>query len=202
MGPIAPSGPHSQPDSQPSYAGLPGPRGPPGPPGPSGPRGPPGPAGHPGFPGLAGPIGTPGPVGARGAPGAPGICPPVEESAFAAELGKDHPEPNQPIVFHRILHNDQKHFDEASGIFTCQIPGFYYFVYNLQADRDAHVMLALNGTEVVGSHKTVTEGSEDLSGSMILKLDKGDHVWLEAKQDSNGITEKSSFLGYLIPQFH
>uniref|UniRef100_A0A8D2KV53 C1q domain-containing protein n=1 Tax=Varanus komodoensis TaxID=61221 RepID=A0A8D2KV53_VARKO len=151
---------------------------------------------------LSGPIGTPGPVGARGAPGAPGICPPVEESAFAAELGKDHPEPNQPIVFHRILHNDQKHFDEASGIFTCQIPGFYYFVYNLQADRDAHVMLALNGTEVVGSHKTVTEGSEDLSGSMILKLDKGDHVWLEAKQDSNGITEKSSFLGYLIPQFH
>ncbi|XP_062990638.1 protein HP-25 homolog 1-like [Elgaria multicarinata webbii] len=186
---------------------LEGPRcspGPPGPPGKPGPSGPPGPVGRPGFPGIPGMLGVPGligPPGARGfpgIPGSPGVSPPLQKSAFAAELGKDYPEPNQPIVFHKILYNEQQHLDEASGTFTCQFPGAYYFAYNLQANQNSHVILMKNGVEVIQSYQNATGGFENFSGSLILNLDKGERVWLQANQDYNGITQGSHFMGNLL----
>ncbi|XP_062990639.1 hibernation-associated plasma protein HP-25-like [Elgaria multicarinata webbii] len=184
-----------------------GPCGPPGFPGIPGPPGPPGPVGHPGFPGMPGmpgPPGPPGPPGVIGAPGIrglqglPGVSPSKQKSAFAAELGKDYPEPNQPIVFHKILYNEQQHLDEASGTFTCQFPGAYYFAYNLQANQNSHVILMKNGVEVIQSYQNATGGFENFSGSLILNLDKGERVWLQANQDYNGITQGSHFMGYLL----
>ncbi|XP_053261681.1 collagen alpha-1(X) chain-like [Podarcis raffonei] len=202
-------------------SGIPGPPGPPGPrglPGLPGPHGPPGPPGLPGVPGFTGPPGPPGPIGApgpQGAPGLPGtpelICPhglPAADgqpgprappkSAFSAKVGKSYPAPNQPIGFQNILYNEQQVFDESSGIFTCQIPGVYYCTYNLEGHQNSHMILARNGTEVKASDQITSDAYENLPQSAIVKLEKGDRVWLDAKKAHDGITEGSYFLCYLI----
>lgn len=126
------------------------------------------------------------------------MCTPWQKSAFLAELGENYPEADRPIVFHKVLFNEQQQFDAASGTFICSIPGLYYFGYNLEANLNAHVLLIKNGTEVIGSHQKIAGAFKRFSGNMMLKLDKGERVWLEAKPDNNGITQKSYFMGHLL----
>ncbi|XP_054843704.1 protein HP-25 homolog 1-like [Eublepharis macularius] len=161
-------------------------------------RGASGDPGRPGLPGKPGSIGPKGDRGERGIPGHPGVFLPQPKSAFAAKLGKNYPEPGKPIAFHNITYNEQQHFDETSGVYTCQIPGIYFFGYNMEAFRNSHIMLFKKGTVVTESCQTSTDAYESLSGSTILTLEKGDQVWLEVKQDFNGVTHSSYFIGYLI----
>ncbi|XP_033017569.1 hibernation-associated plasma protein HP-25-like [Lacerta agilis] len=167
---------------------IPGPPGLPGFPGFPGPRGPPGP---PGFPGVPGHKGPPGPQGA------PGLSAPPK-SAFSANVGKSYPEPDQPIGFQNILYNEQQVFDESSGIFTCQIPGVYYCTYNLEGHQNSHMILARNGTEVKASDQKTSDAYENLPQSAILQLEKGDRVWLDAKEAYDGIEIGNYFLCFLI----
>nr|XP_034983922.1 collagen alpha-1(X) chain-like [Zootoca vivipara] len=205
----------------PGAPGAPGPPGPPGAPGPPGPPGPPGMPGHPGAPGAPGMPGPPGPLGPKGAPGPQGpqglpaaqglMCPhglpeadcqpglrAPPKSAFSANVGKSYPAPNQPIGFQNILYNEQQVFDESSGIFTCQIPGVYYCTYNLKGHQNSHMILARNDREVKASDQITSDAYENLPQSAILKLEKGDRMWLGAKEAYDGITEGSYFLCYLI----
>ncbi|XP_061438766.1 protein HP-25 homolog 1-like [Rhineura floridana] len=158
----------------------------------------PGAPGLPAAPGKLGPIGPKGEKGEPGVPGLPGICQPQQKSAFAAHLGKNYPSPNQPIVFHNIFYNEQRHFDAASGIFTCQIPGVYFFGYNMEAYKNSKVLLMKNGVEVIGSYQITSNAYENMSGSTILKLENQDRVYLVTGQDFNGVTHTSYFLGYLL----
>ncbi|XP_039342175.1 collagen alpha-1(X) chain-like [Mauremys reevesii] len=165
-------------------------------PGSTGTRGPQGPPGKLGPMGPKGESGQPGPTGPQGRPGE---CSPCQKSAFAMKLAKNYPAPKQPIIFHQILYNDQQHFDKATGIFTCQIPGVYYFGYNVELYRNTTVIqLMKNSQAVIGSYQTTLNSYENMSGSTVLKLKKGDKVWLEVNQESNGATHTSYFLGYLI----
>uniref|UniRef100_A0A6J0UX58 Protein HP-25 homolog 1-like n=1 Tax=Pogona vitticeps TaxID=103695 RepID=A0A6J0UX58_9SAUR len=161
-------------------------------------RGAPGSPGLPGIHGKLGPVGPKGEKGEVGGPGLPGVCQPQKKSAFAAHLAKNYPPPNQPIVFHNIIYNEQQHFDVATGSFTCQIPGIYFFGYNLEAHRNSHVVLKKNGQQVIASYQPAVDVYENMSGSVVLKLETGDRVWLEAKQSQNGITHTSYFVGYLL----
>uniref|UniRef100_A0A8C8SF88 C1q domain-containing protein n=1 Tax=Pelusios castaneus TaxID=367368 RepID=A0A8C8SF88_9SAUR len=166
---------------EPGATGIRGAQGPPGKLGPTGPKG---------ERGQAGPIGP---------QGMPGQCPPQQKSAFAMKLAKNYPAPKKPIIFHEILYNDQQHFDTETGIYTCQIPGVYYFGYNVEVYRDTTTILLMkNSQAVIGTHQTTKNSYENMSGSTVLKLKKGDKVWLEANLESNGATHTSYFLGYLI----
>uniref|UniRef100_K7FVC0 C1q domain-containing protein n=1 Tax=Pelodiscus sinensis TaxID=13735 RepID=K7FVC0_PELSI len=187
---------------------LPGPQGPPGNNGVpghnghnglNGEKGDMGDRGEPGKLGPMGPKGERGPPGPSGPQGSTGTCLPRQKSAFAMKLAKNYPAPNQPIIFHQILYNDQQHFDKATGIFTCHVPGVYYFGYNVELYRNTTSLLLMkNSKAVLASYQTTLKSYENMSGSTVLKLEKGDKVWLEVIQESNGATQTSYFLGYLI----
>ncbi|XP_062990611.1 protein HP-25 homolog 1-like, partial [Elgaria multicarinata webbii] len=161
-------------------------------------QGPPGLPGLKGIPGKHGPIGPKGERGAPGPPGLPGSRPTQQKSAFAAHLGENYPEASHPIVFHNIIYNEQQHFDVDSGIFTCQIPGVYFFGYSMEVYKNSNILLMKNGQQVIGTYQLTSDVYENLSGSTILKLENGDRVWLEVKPDYNGVTHTSYFLGYLV----
>ncbi|KAJ7330163.1 hypothetical protein JRQ81_016337 [Phrynocephalus forsythii] len=163
-------------------------------------QGAPGSPGLPGIHGKQGPVGPKGEKGEAGDPGLPGVCQPQQNSAFAANLGKNFPTPNQPIVFHNIIYNEQQHLDTSTGIFNCQIPGVYFFGYNMEAHRNADVLLVKNGQQVIGTYQDNVSGYENMSGSTVLKLEKGDKVWLQVKEELNGVTHTSYFVGYLLFQ--
>lgn len=160
--------------------------------------------GAPGSPGLPGNYGKQGPAGSKGekgepgSPGLPGVCQPRQNSAFAAHLGENYPVPDQPIVFQNIIYNDQQHFDAATGTFICQISGVYFFGYNMEVYKNANVVLMKNGQAVIGSYQLATNVYENMSGSTVVRLEKGDKVWLQARQQHNGVTHTSYFVGYLL----
>ncbi|XP_006028085.1 hibernation-associated plasma protein HP-20-like isoform X1 [Alligator sinensis] len=164
--------------------------------------------GEPGVSGLFGQQDPPGKLGPRGETGEPrptgpkgnpGECPCLQKSAFAPKLGKNYPPPEQPIIFNEVLYNDQHHFDLATGIFKLQGSGRYYFAYHVELyPNTTTILLMKNGKGIVGTYQTTLKAYENVSGSTILKLEKGDKVWLKAHQESNGATHTSYFLAYLI----
>ncbi|XP_074117149.1 C1q-related factor isoform X2 [Sminthopsis crassicaudata] len=113
------------PQGKPGRAGKPGPPGPPGDPGPPGPVGPPGDKGEPGKPG---PPGLPGP-GGNGAISTATYTT-VPRVAFYAGLKNPH-EGYEILKFDDVVTNLGNNYDAASGKFTCNIPGTYFFTYHV-----------------------------------------------------------------------
>ncbi|XP_053441252.1 protein HP-25 homolog 1-like isoform X2 [Nycticebus coucang] len=170
--------------------------------GPQGPPGPPGPMGPPGIPGIPGLLGLPGLPGARGLPGNVQKCPPLPQSAFSVKRAGPFPGPFQPLVFQEALYNHQGHFDLATGVFTCTVPGIYYFGFDIALFQNAvKVALMRNGVQVRDKRGEAQDSQEHVLGSSILQLEKGDRVWLESKLDA-AESEKgntpTTFYGYLL----
>uniref|UniRef100_A0A3B1K9M8 Collagen, type X, alpha 1b n=1 Tax=Astyanax mexicanus TaxID=7994 RepID=A0A3B1K9M8_ASTMX len=174
--------------------GKPGQNGSPGMPGPVGAKGPQGPAGQPGAPGPAGPKGDPGMHKAT-----------QEMSAFTALLTSAYPSAGAPIVFSQTVYNGENHYDPQSGVFTCQIPGLYYFAFHMHVNgANALVALYKNSEPVLFSYDEYNKGFLDqLSGSAVLLLHAGDRVFVQVPDEqSNGIYADDnvhcSFSGFLI----
>uniref|UniRef100_A0A8D0C298 Collagen type X alpha 1 chain n=1 Tax=Salvator merianae TaxID=96440 RepID=A0A8D0C298_SALMN len=194
---------------KPGLPGMKGERGPEGLPGVPGAQGEQGPAGAPGKPGPIGPAGERGPAGPTGFPGIKGerglTGTPV--SAFTAILSKAYPTAAVPIRFDKILYNRQQHYDPKSGIFTCRIPGLYYFAYHVHV-KGTHVWVGLykNGSPIMYTFDEYKKGYLDqASGSAVIDLMENDQVWLQLpNSESNGLYSSeyvhSSFSGFLFAQ--
>lgn len=113
------------PQGKPGRTGKPGPPGPPGDPGPPGPVGPPGEKGEPGKPG---PPGLPGSGGSGAISTATYTT--VPRVAFYAGLKNPH-EGYEVLKFDDVVTNLGNNYDAASGKFTCNIPGTYFFTYHV-----------------------------------------------------------------------
>ncbi|NXP93777.1 C1QB protein, partial [Passerina amoena] len=101
-------------------------RGEPGVPGARGQPGKVGPIGLPGITGLPGIMGPPGPTGE------PGDYKVTFKSGFSAARSiSSYPRREQPIRFERVLTNEQGHYENRYGRFTCRVPGTYYFTYHV-----------------------------------------------------------------------
>lgn len=126
-------------------------------------------------------------------------------SAFTVILSKAYPAVGAPIPFDEILYNRQQHYDPRSGIFTCKIPGVYYFSYHVHV-KGTHVWVGLykNGTPTMYTYDEYSKGYLDqASGSAILELTENDQVWLQLPNaESNGLYSSeyvhSSFSGFLV----
>ncbi|KAK4817182.1 hypothetical protein QYF61_003521 [Mycteria americana] len=126
------------PKGEPGRPGKPGPRGPPGEPGPPGPRGPPGErgdAGKPGLPGLA--LAGAGGGGSGGGAAAGGEAAGGLNAAFSGPriafyVGLKSPHEGYEVLkFDDVVTNLGNHYDPASGKFTCQVRGIYFFTYHI-----------------------------------------------------------------------
>ncbi|KAI9528773.1 hypothetical protein NQZ68_017372 [Dissostichus eleginoides] len=169
------------------------------------------------MPGDNGVDGEAGPAGPAGAPGAPGemmyekgmgmgeIMVKSPMSAFTASLITPYPASGSPIKFDQIVYNAENHYDPESGIFTCTVPGVYYFSYNIHVNG-AHALVGLykNGQPVMFSYDEYNKGFLDqMSGSAVLLLDQQDTVFLQIPdEEANGVFAADnvhcSFSGFLI----
>ncbi|XP_056321692.1 adiponectin, C1Q and collagen domain containing, b [Danio aesculapii] len=193
----------------PGHSGTPGRDGRDGRDGPRGEKGDQGEAGENGDPGEKGDIGNAGP---RGFPGNPGLKGARGEStlsyhsAFSAGLSEIVSATNVPIRFNKFFYNDQHHYDDVSGKFRCVLPGVYFFTYHLTVyTKDAKVSLYKNDKAIMFTYDQYQETNVDqASGSVILRLEAGDEVWLQVYGDETvgGVyadnTNDSTFSGFLL----
>ncbi|XP_054150481.1 complement C1q subcomponent subunit B [Melozone crissalis] len=197
----------------PGIPGLPGQPGSDGRDGEDGPKGEQGPSGQseewrgergvpgaPGQPGKVGPMGIPGITGLPGSMGLPG---PVGEpgdykvtfkSGFsAARIMGSYPRREQPIRFERVLTNEQGHYENRYGRFTCRVPGTYYFTYHVTSRGNLCLNIkkgqgASRGERVVTFCDYVHNSFQVTTGGVVLKMAMNESVWLEP-------TEKNSLVG-------
>ncbi|XP_061456804.1 complement C1q subcomponent subunit B [Rhineura floridana] len=195
----------------PGMPGGPGPNGQDGGPGSKGERGPPGRAegdrdvgepgepGEPGYPGKVGPrgpAGFQGPLGApgpRGAKGESGDYKNSVKSAFSAFRRISMiPRRGQPIRFDRVLTNINGHYESRYGRFVCNITGLYYFTYHVTSRGNLCVQLkkgqSSRNERIVTFCDYVYNTFQVTTGGVVLRLLKGESVWLEP-------TEKNSLIG-------
>ncbi|XP_043946531.1 complement C1q subcomponent subunit B-like [Protopterus annectens] len=169
--------------------------------------------GIPGLPGKVGPMGPPGPEGLQGEPGPQGPrgdsgdYKTSQRSAFS--MGRatgSFPFANQVIRFDKKIYNDQDHYKTRQGLFTCSIPGLYYFVFHTSSRgnlclnfKKGHNMRT--GQRVVGFCDYVTTAFQVSSGSVVVHLNKDESVWLEPTDKNSLIGTEgadSIFSGFLI----
>ncbi|KAM4585848.1 uncharacterized protein c1qtnf2 [Fundulus diaphanus] len=211
--------------------GLDGPDGKDGEKGEKGDAGDPGRTGNPGKPGVKGrdgAFGKAGPRGLKGARGAPGVageqgqkgelgdggqqgapggcnCGTAARSAFSVAVTKSYPKERMPIRFSRILLNEGNHYNASSGKFVCEIPGVYYFTYDITlANKHLAIGLVHNGQYKIKTFDANTGNHDVASGSTILQLKQSDQVWLQIfYSEQNGLFfdpfwTDSTFTGFLI----
>lgn len=170
--------------------------------------------GHDGMPGRkggrgeTGPRGRMGPMGPQGLRGDKGDSGPMGmagadavalTSAFSVALGTSVTSVAVPIVWQRTIYNGDGDFQVSSGIFLCRISGVYRFTYIFQIyTTNAYVVFKVNGVIVWSTYQSFNSYYEVASASLIIAMNRGDKAWLEIKDDCNGITKASTFLGHLI----
>ncbi|MED6266825.1 hypothetical protein CHARACLAT_006031 [Characodon lateralis] len=160
-----------------------------------------------GPPGVAGGQGLKGELGDRGLQGAPGgcNCGTAARSAFSVAMTKSYPKERMPIRFSRILLNDGNHYNASSGKFVCEIPGVYYFTYDITlANKHLAIGLVHNGQYKIKTFDANTGNHDVASGSTVLRLKQSDQVWLQIfYSEQNGLFfdpfwTDSIFTGFLI----
>ncbi|XP_006023297.1 complement C1q subcomponent subunit B isoform X2 [Alligator sinensis] len=156
-------------------------------------------AGLPGFPGKVGPKGpagsrgAPGPRGALGRKGESGDYKTSLKSAFSASRTINMlPRRDQPIRFDRVITNENGHYENRYGRFTCKIPGLYYFTYHATSRGNLCVNIKKGkgnrGEKVVTFCDYVHNTYQVTTGGVVLKVKADESIWLEP-------TEKNSLVG-------
>ncbi|CAL8307879.1 unnamed protein product [Merluccius merluccius] len=112
---------------------------------------------------------------------------------------------NMATIFDVLLHNGNQDYNPQTGIFTCNVPGIYYFAYHVHC-KGGNVWVALmkNNEPVMYTYDEYKKGLVDQSsGSAVLPLKQGDtvHVQLPSDQAAGlyaGQYVHSTFSGYLL----
>ncbi|XP_030593638.1 eosinophil peroxidase-like isoform X2 [Archocentrus centrarchus] len=146
--------------------------------------------------GLPGPPGPPGPAGRTGPPGPPGN---QLKAAFTVKLGSSSPRAGFPVIFSDVIYNEQSSYNTRNGLFTCDQPGVYEFDFSLTINKNAATVdLLKNGQLILHAYTTKHTGYLIASGSINVRLSKGDKVWLVINQGGNIISSDSYFSGHLL----
>ncbi|XP_048360123.1 complement C1q tumor necrosis factor-related protein 3 isoform X1 [Sphaerodactylus townsendi] len=189
-----------------AYQGPPGPPGMPGNHGNNGNNGAPGmegSKGDKGDKGDLGPRGERGNHGPKGEKGYPGI-PPELQVAFMASMATHFSNQNSGIIFSSVETNIGNFFDVMTGRFGAPVDGVYFFTFNMMKHEDVedvYVYLMHNGNTVFSLYSYESKGKMDTSSnSVVLKLAKGDEVWLRMGNGAlHGDHQRfSTFAGFLL----
>ncbi|XP_022110947.1 collagen alpha-1(X) chain-like [Acanthaster planci] len=184
--------------------------------GPFGAVGNPGPKGDDGMglPGKAGPRGPPGLVGAireagvKGSKGEPGEA--SDDTAHWVAFTVTRTSHSDTSTSHetRLPFEQFKTllpgtvFDLATGTFTCSVPGTYVFTFSVgkYSPSNLYVHLRKNDDQVVSGASTDHSPNEQVSGSAVLVLQRGDSVYLtfNGRAYTGSNRHYTSFSGFLI----
>ncbi|XP_038045380.1 complement C1q tumor necrosis factor-related protein 2-like [Patiria miniata] len=196
----------------------------------SGPPGSKGDAGESGQRGEIGPIGLKGDTGPKGddAIGLPGLVGATGRTGVKGQKGEPGETPensNQRVAFTAVRtsnaftstsHNTRLPFEEfetllpgtnfdlENGTFTCGVPGTYVFTFSVLKNGPSSVMyvfLVKNGTFVVSGLSNDGNHYEQVSGSAVLVLQRGDTVYLTMNGGpvySEPVAHYTSFSGFLL----
>ncbi|XP_009687903.2 complement C1q subcomponent subunit B isoform X2 [Struthio camelus] len=172
--------------------------------------------GDPGAPGYPGKVGPKGPTGSKGVPGIMGPPGPQGDSgdyktnlksAFSAARRISFlPRREQPIRFDRIITNENSHYENRYGRFTCQIPGIYYFTYHVTSKGNLCINIkkgrgGSKGEKVVTFCDYVQNSYQVTTGGVVLKMAAEESVWLEPTEKNSVVGIEgadSTFSGFLI----
>lgn len=129
----------------------------------------------------------------------------LEMPAFTAKLTIPFPPVGSPVKFDKILYNGRQSYNPQTGVFTCEIPGIYYFSYHIHC-KGANVWVALykNNEPQMYTYDEYKKGILDqASGSSVLELMHGDRVWIQLPSEQaaglySGPYVHSSFAGFLL----
>ncbi|CAH1229563.1 C1QTNF5 [Branchiostoma lanceolatum] len=194
--------------------GIHGRDGVPGRPGVVGKVGKPGKRGDRGYSGKPGPAGPEGPRGPSGRPGGKGERGPAgslvqpQKVGFSAARMSDLGDANRPVIltYEHIFVNQGGFFNNNTGQFLCGVSGTYFFtfhVYKRSGQYETFVRLVHNFLPVVAVHEGDNDDRYDgVSNSVLLRLQRGDRVWLEMPAGfflySNALDKLTSFSGFLL----
>ncbi|XP_055792881.1 complement C1q subcomponent subunit A [Salvelinus fontinalis] len=149
-------------------------------------RGVPGDMGPKGLSGDLGPEGPSGPPGAPGPAGRGGDQSHQHRAAFSVSRTDISYPPYRRTLTYNSAITDSSLISLTSGIFTCSIPGVYYFVFHSVAK--VGMCLYLN-SDALGERKlgfcdyNSRATTQVLSGGVVLDLSRGNKVWLEPFKD-------------------
>ncbi|XP_064353137.1 complement C1q subcomponent subunit A isoform X2 [Dromaius novaehollandiae] len=174
--------------------------------GPKGDEGEPGPPGNPGNQGYHGPSGPPGLPGEPGPKGAKGKAGNIKEQprpAFSASR-KYPPQRGNTVVFDNVITNQENSYNALTGVFTCRIPGLYYFAYQVISSGDLCLSITKNRENVVSFCDNNSRNILQVnSGSSVLSLAKDDTVSvttnpLKINMIYSGSEADSVFSGFML----
>ncbi|XP_068958522.1 complement C1q tumor necrosis factor-related protein 3 isoform X2 [Petaurus breviceps papuanus] len=159
--------------------------------------------GEKGDKGDLGPRGERGQHGPKGEKGYPGI-PPELQIAFMASMATHFSNQNSGIIFSSVETNIGNFFDVMTGRFGAPVTGVYFFTFSMMKHEDVeevYVYLMHNGNTVFSMYSYESKGKSDTSSNTaVLKLAKGDEVWLRMGNGAlHGDHQRfSTFAGFLL----
>ncbi|XP_021487124.1 complement C1q subcomponent subunit A [Meriones unguiculatus] len=169
-------------------------------------NGPPGKPGNMGIPGPIGPMGNSGPQGPKGIKGNPGNIRDQPRPAFSA-VRQNSLSAGNVVIFDKVITNQEQPYQNTTGRFTCAVPGFYYFTFQVVSKWDLCLSIVSSSRGQIrnnlGFCDTNSRGHfQVLSGGTALQLQRGDQVWIEKDPTKgriyHGTEADSIFSGFLI----
>lgn len=83
-------------------------------------------------------------------------------------------------------------------MFTCAIPGVYQFSFLCTSFSAGRVNLWKNKAVAFRSFRVYQGGHHLSSGDTVLRLKRGDKVWLEAANRNTVVSTRSFFSGHML----
>ncbi|XP_052242105.1 complement C1q tumor necrosis factor-related protein 4-like [Dreissena polymorpha] len=124
-----------------------------------------------------------------------------ETSAFTANYVEGS---GKPLIFSRVELNVGNDYNTSTGVFTCRVPGIYYFMVSLEKQRDAThdyvvAIMLIKGTNTLYSHVWVNDAGYHMLGvSGTFHMKRGDTASISSSPASYFRYDGGAFTGFLI----